>query len=105
MNWSSDSAVGIVMAAGEYPASSSHGETITGLNEAATAGAKVFHAGTSVDSSGNTVTAGGRVLCVTARGSSVSEAKEIATNAANKITWPNAHWRRDIAYRAIARES
>jgi len=104
MNWSPDSAVGIVMAAGEYPAASSKGEIIEGLSEAASEGAKVFHAGTSVDDAGNTVTAGGRVLCVTARGKTVSEAKTLATNAANKISWPNVHWRRDIGYRAINRE-
>jgi len=105
MNWSPDSAVGIVMAAGEYPAGSSKGEIIEGLGQAAAEGAKVFHAGTSIDDAGATITAGGRVLCVTARGKTVSEAKTLATNAANKIHWPNVHWRRDIGYRAIDRES
>jgi len=105
MQWSSDSAVGIVMAAGEYPAGSSKGEIIEGLSEASAAGAKVFHAGTAIDDAGNTTTAGGRVLCVTARGKTVTDAKSLATRAASKIHWPHVHWRRDIGYRAIDRES
>ncbi len=104
MIWSDDSAVGIVMAAGEYPAGSSRGEVIEGIDAADATGAKVFHAGTSHDEAGNTITAGGRILCVTARGSSVSQAKSLAETAANEIHWPNIHWRRDIGYRAVARD-
>ncbi len=102
-NWSSDTTLGIVMAAGEYPRGSSRGEVIKGLKDAAATGAKVFHAGTAVDDSGNTTTAGGRVLCVTARAENVSDAKALAEKAAANIQWPNVHWRRDIGYRAVAR--
>ena len=104
-NWSADTTLGIVMAAGNYPAGSSRGEVIDGLDAAAATGAKVFHAGTSVDDEGKVLTAGGRVLCVTARGTTVADAKIQAENAANKIDWPNVHWRRDIGYRAVARNT
>ncbi len=103
-DWSKDTTLGIVMAADKYPAGSSRGEQIHGLSEASMTGAKVFHAGTSVDDDdGKTVTAGGRVLCVTARAKTISEAKALAEQAAAKIHWPNARWRRDIGHRAVAR--
>ncbi len=102
-DWSDDAALGVVLAAGEYPAGSSRGEVITGLAEADATGAKVFHAGTQLDDAGNTVTAGGRVLCVTARGATIVDAKSKADAAAELIHWPNVHWRRDIGYRAVAR--
>jgi len=101
--WSTESSLGIVMAAGNYPAGSSRGEVIDGLKSATTTGAKVFHAGTSVDDKGNAITAGGRVLCVTARGNTVANAKEKAESAAKKIHWPNVHWRNDIGHRAVER--
>lgn len=104
-NWSSDTTLGVVMAAGEYPAGSSHGVRIDGLDEAAKTGAKVFHAGTSIDENNQYVTAGGRVLCVTARAGTIGDAKALAERAAAKIHWPNSHWRRDIGYRAVARST
>jgi len=103
-DWSSDSALGIVMAAGEYPAGSSRGQVIEGIKDAEAEGAKVFHAGTSIDDAGRTTTAGGRVLCVTARAASVTDAKALAEKAAVNISWPDVHWRRDIGYRAVARD-
>lgn len=103
-DWSDDAALGVVLAAGEYPAGSSRGEVITGLADADGTGAKVFHAGTQLDDSGNTVTAGGRVLCVTARGATIVDAKSKADAAAALIHWPNVHWRKDIGYRAVARQ-
>ena len=102
-DWSKDTTLGIVMAAGNYPAGSSRGVIINGLDEAARTGAKVFHAGTSMDDEGNVLTAGGRVLCVTARANSVASAKAQAEDAARKIHWPDVHWRTDIGYRAVAR--
>jgi len=102
--WSTDKALGIVMAAGDYPASGSRGEIIEGIDEAQATGAKVFHAGTSIDEQNNTVTAGGRVLCVTARAATIAKAKSLAEAAAANIDWPNVHWRRDIGHRAIKRE-
>lgn len=94
-------ALTVVMASGGYPGGYSTGETINGLDDVAEA--KVFHAGTA-KSDGNVVTAGGRVLGVTALGSSVREAQEAAYNAVHAIRFSRAHYRTDIGYRAVARE-
>ena len=65
--------------------------------------AKVFHAGTA-EKDGQTVTAGGRVLCATALGNTVTEAQQQAYELARQINWPEAYFRNDIGYRAVARE-
>ncbi len=96
-------AVGVVLAAGGYPGSYNKGDVITGI-PAATADSKTFHAGTK-DSDDNVVTAGGRVLCATAMGSSVTEAQKLAYEAVNQIKWEGVEFRTDIAYRAIQREA
>lgn len=101
-NWSARSALGVVLAAGEYPASSSKGETITGIADAESASCKVFHAGSKTND-GQVQTNGGRVLCVTALGDTIAEAKAVADAGADKISWPGMHRRRDIGYRAVAR--
>src|SRR5690554_1831863 len=102
--WDTRAAVGVVMAAGGYPNAYRKGDVIEGLPTADTQGEKVFHAGTQLQA-GKTVTNGGRVLCVTALGDTVSAAQQRAYNLTAKIHWPDAFYRRDIAYRAIARES
>ncbi|HHH46034.1 MAG TPA: phosphoribosylamine--glycine ligase, partial [Thiotrichales bacterium] len=66
---------------------------------------KVFHAGTALREDGRVVTAGGRVLCVTALGDSVTEAARRAYARVSQIHWPDAYYRRDIGHRAIAREA
>ena len=101
--WDTRSAVGVVMAAGGYPNSYAKGKVIEGLDDAA-ADTYVFQAGTSTDSAGKTVTAGGRVLCVTALGDSVTEAQKKAYARLATITFDEAQFRNDIAYRAIQRE-
>ena len=102
ISWSKQSALGVVLAAGEYPAGSSRGETISGISDADALGCKVFHAGSRIDGE-QVVTNGGRVLCVTALGNNIREAKELADQGCDKISWPAMHRRRDIGYRAIAR--
>jgi phosphoribosylamine--glycine ligase len=67
------------------------------------AGEKVFHAGTATQD-GTVVTAGGRVLCVTALGDSVAEAQARAYALVRQISWDNVYYRSDIGYRAVARE-
>jgi phosphoribosylamine--glycine ligase len=104
-NYDERAAVGVVLAAGGYPESYKKGDIITGLPEQEVAGEKVFHAGTTTNINGNVVTNGGRVLCVTALGNSVSEAQKRAYALAKKITWKNVFYRTDIGYRAIAREN
>ncbi len=102
-DWDERAAMGVVLAAGGYPGDYAKGDVIEGLDGADTNDAKVFHAGTA-DKDGNVVTAGGRVLCATALGSSVSEAQQKAYALADKISWNGMFMRRDIGYRAITRE-
>ncbi|AFV00255.1 phosphoribosylamine--glycine ligase [Simiduia agarivorans] len=102
-NWDDRAAVGVVIAAGGYPGSYRKGDVIKGLKDAQSDNGKVFHAGTKVVE-GRVVTNGGRVLCATALGNSVSEAQRAAYDLAAKIEWDGSFYRNDIAYRAIARE-
>jgi phosphoribosylamine--glycine ligase len=99
----SRAAVGVVLAAGGYPGDYEKGLEITGLPTKNTDGLKVFHAGTK-EVDGKVVTAGGRVLCATALGKTVTDAQQKAYQLANKISWEGMFFRNDIAYRAIARE-
>lgn len=95
-------AIGVVLAAGGYPADYKKGLVISGIPEAQE-GLKVFHAGTA-EKNGQVVTSGGRVLCATALGHSVTEAQQKAYELAKKVSWEGMFHRHDIAYRAIARE-
>jgi len=101
--WDDRASVGIVLAAGGYPGSYNKGDVISGLPETEVEGEKVFHAGTRLDGD-QVVTSGGRVLCATALGNSVTEAQKRAYELAGKIQWDGVFYRKDIAYRAIARE-
>lgn len=94
--------MGVVLAAGGYPASYNKGDAIS-LPADDGADRKVFHAGTKLDGD-DVVTAGGRVLCATALGNSVSEAQQQAYELAAQIDWKDVFYRKDIGYRAIARE-
>ena len=102
--WQDDAAVCVVMAAGGYPGSYTKGTPITGIEAAdAREGVKVFHAGTARGSDGGWVTAGGRVLGVTARGANVGQAVERAYAGVGDISWGGAQFRRDIAHRALGK--
>ncbi|MGI9287499.1 MAG: phosphoribosylamine--glycine ligase [Pseudomonadales bacterium] len=101
--WDPRAAIGVVMAAGGYPNSYRKGDAISGLDQV-DADVKVFHAGTQHEG-GNTVTNGGRVLCVTAIADSVHAAQQKCYDNVSKIAWPNAYYRSDIGYRAVARET
>ena len=93
----------VIMAAGGYPGTYKKGTPIYGLDEAAKIpDSMVFHAGTALKD-GQVVTSGGRVLAVTALGSSLKTAVARAYEAAAKIRFEGAHYRRDIAYRAFNR--
>ena len=98
--WSPDWAVTVVLASRGYPQSSSTGDVIRGLDEVE--GAEVFHAGTA-ERDGEIVTAGGRVLGVTALGATPGEARERAYAAAERITFEGRQMRTDIALRAVDR--
>ena len=103
IDFDSRAAVGVVLAAGGYPADYAKGDAISGLDEAAKLEGKVFHAGTALKD-GAVVTSGGRVLCATALGNSVTEAQQQAYQLVKAIDWKDVYFRNDIAYRAMARE-
>ena len=102
--WDRRVALGVVMAAAGYPAAPRGGDAITGLDAASpgVAETKVFHAGTALDGTA-VVTAGGRVLCVTALGDSTRLAQQQAYEAVSRIAFAGAQYRRDIGRRAIKR--
>jgi phosphoribosylamine---glycine ligase len=104
IEWDSRSALCVVMAAGGYPGSYAKGQSISGLQAAAVLeDVAVFHAGTQLVGE-QVVTAGGRVLGVTALGDGVKAAQRQAYAGVDKIQWDDAYCRRDIGYRAVARE-
>lgn len=103
IDFDSRAAVGVVLAAGGYPDDYRKGDVISGLPTADNREAKVFHAGT-VLKDGQVLTAGGRVLCATALGSNVTAAQQAAYQLVDQIHWDGVFSRRDIGYRAVARE-
>ena len=100
--FSEEWAVTLVLASAGYPESSSKGDVISGIEEAEATGAEVVHAGTA-ERDGKIVTAGGRVLNVTALGAGPTEARERAYDAAGKISFDGRQMRSDIAQRAVDR--
>lgn len=103
INFTSQAALGVVLAAGGYPDLYAKGHVIHGLDGADSNTAKVFHAGTELKD-GQVVTHGGRVLCATALGNTVTQAQQEAYKLVDKISWQDMFCRTDIGYRAIARE-
>jgi phosphoribosylamine---glycine ligase len=101
--WDPRAALGVVMAAGGYPEEVRRGDVIEGLDRAAALPGKVFHAGTRIES-GRAITNGGRVLCTVGLGLSVTDAQAEAYKLVDSITWAGVQFRRDVGYRAIARE-
>jgi len=102
LRWKSEASVCVVMASGGYPGSYTKGKIIRGLDEAARLPqTKVFHAGTTLQGL-DTVTSGGRVLGVTAWGSTLSEARQRAYEAVGTIDFIGAHWRSDIASKGLS---
>ena len=98
IRWKKESAACIVLASGGYPEKYESGKLISGLEDAEAAGATVYHAGTKKTDAGY-VTAGGRVLGVTALGDTLADAVHSAYAAAEKIHFEGAHMRRDIGSR------
>jgi phosphoribosylamine--glycine ligase len=99
LRWTAELAVTVVLASAGYPESSSSGDVITGL-DAVPSGVLVTHAGTARDGAGEIVTAGGRVLSVTALGDGAAAARAAAYAAADMIEFDGRQLRRDIALRA-----
>lgn len=104
MDWHDSPALSVVMAANGYPGSYEKNTEIKGLNTAGQADEiTIFHAGTKQDGA-KILATGGRVLNVTAMGKNVKQAQRLAYSAVDKIDWPEGFCRRDIGWRAIARE-
>ena len=104
-SWKTGSSVCVVLTAEGYPGHIRTGDRIEGLDDAAKIdGVQIFHAGTAKDPTGHWLTAGGRVLGVSATGERVADATAKAYAAVDRIGWNGMHCRRDIAWRAIERE-
>jgi phosphoribosylamine--glycine ligase len=104
VDWDPRAAVGVVMAASGYPDAVRTGDEIHGLDAAARMPGKVFHAGTTLSPDGRVVTSGGRVLCAVGLGTTVRAAQAQAYELAGTIGWQGLQFRKDIGFRAIARE-
>jgi phosphoribosylamine--glycine ligase len=104
LRWRNDAALTVVMAAKGYPGAYEKGSEIRGLDDAARVeGVEIFHAGT-IAREGRIFANGGRVLNVCALGRNVREAQARAYEAVSRIDWPGGFYRRDIGWRAVARE-
>ncbi|MBR0566417.1 phosphoribosylamine--glycine ligase [Azoarcus sp. L1K30] len=102
--WDRRVALGVVLAAAGYPDSPRKGDPISGLTTSADEDTHVFHAGTA-ERDGQVITAGGRVLCVTALGDNVKAAQKAAYDLAATIQFDGCQYRRDIGHRALARKA
>jgi len=103
--WSDDVALVVVMAAEGYPGPYKKNTVIKGLKAVgAVEGVTVLHAGTATGPKGEILATGGRVLGITATGASVGEARQRAYAAVDRLDWPEGFCRKDIAWRAMARE-
>lgn len=102
-DWDDRPTLGVVLAAGGYPESYNKGDVISGLDADSADDLKIFHAGTKQEN-GSVVTSGGRVLCCVALGDNVADAQAKAYGLVDQISWDNVYCRRDIGYRAVARE-
>lgn len=100
IEWSDEACACVIMASGGYPKSYPKGIEITGLDNGQLDGVTVYHAGTAIKDS-KLVTAGGRVLGVTALGNTLEEALKKSYDAVSKINFENAHYRKDIGQRAL----
>ena len=103
LEWDPRAAVGVVLAARGYPGPYAQGAVISGLDDGIDSDSKIFHAGTRSDGAA-CVTHGGRVLCVVGLGARVATAQAVAYRRAQHIHWDGMFCRRDIGYRAVARE-
>jgi len=104
--WSDDAAVSVVLASGGYPGDYETGKVITGIAEAESVpGVTVHHAGTAMRDDGALVSAGGRVLNVTALAPTLAEARMRAYEAASHIAFDGMFYRTDIGARALGAEA
>jgi phosphoribosylamine---glycine ligase len=97
VGWDPRACVTVVLASGGYPGPYRSGLPIAGLEDAAACGVELYHAGTALDGDGGAVTAGGRVLAVSALGADVPAARKLAYEGAARVRFDGVHYRRDIA--------
>jgi phosphoribosylamine--glycine ligase len=102
-DWDVRAALGVVMAAAGYPEQVRKGDAIEGLAHAAQLPGKIFHAGTTL-AEDRVLVSGGRVLCAVGLGAGVEAAQRAAYDLVGAVHWPGMQYRRDIGYRALARE-
>ena len=102
LSWIPQSSVGVVLTAPGYPEAPQAGDPITGTDRKSPSSVHVFHAGTAYKEK-QLVTAGGRVLCVTALGDDLAQARDKAYQAVGHIHWPGVHYRRDIGFRDLSK--
>ena len=100
LEWDRRPRVGVVIASGGYPGTYATGFPISGLEEV-DSDVLVFHSGTATDGPGRLVTSGGRVLTIVGTGATMGEARDVAYQSAERIKFEGAHYRRDIALRAV----
>jgi phosphoribosylamine--glycine ligase len=104
--WDPRPSMGVVLAAGGYPGSYAKDLPVSGLDAEPEEDCKVFHAGTRLDQASDAVvTSGGRVLCVTALGDNIIDARNRCYRGVEKISWDGMYYRSDIGWRAIERYS
>ena len=103
VEWDARAALGVVIAAAGYPDAPRLGSEILGLEHAGTLPGKVFHAGTRLEN-GRTLVSGGRALCATALGGTLSDARRDAYALVETVRWPGCQYRSDIGHRALERE-
>ncbi len=103
LRWSADAALTVVMAAKGYPANPEKGSVIRGLDNAASDGVEIFHAGTARNAAGELVTAGGRVLAITAVAPDLLEAAERSGEFAERVSFKGKQLRTDIGWRELMR--
>jgi len=100
IEWNSDVALGVIMSSKGYPESYETGFEIFGLKSLNNNNLRVFHSGTKKEND-KTLTSGGRVLCVTALGTSIKESRKLAYSALSKINWKGCYFRKDIGFRVM----
>lgn len=103
LRWSRNPSVCVVLASKGYPEAPLTGDNISGIGQAEKSGAVVFHAGTTTNDRGDLITAGGRVLGVTASGSTLETAIDNAYGAAERISFRGMQFRHDIGAKGLAR--
>ena len=102
VTWNKGACACVILASGGYPEKYETGKVISGLDEKGQcAGAQVYHAGTKLSEGGEFLTAGGRVLGITASGETLQKALDAAYKAAEQVTFEGVHYRRDIGQRAL----